>query len=96
MDTLIKADIFFFISSVAIIVVTILASIILFYFIKFSRTLCRLLEDLQENLKDSEEFIAELKERLENNLLFRFLFPLSRKRNRSKNKNANKNKEKVE
>ena len=47
-----------------------------------------MIENLQENLKDSEEFIAELKERLENNFLFQLFFPTSIKKNRAHKKNT--------
>ena len=83
METLMKADIFFFISSVALIVLTIFVSIILCYLIKASRNLYMLSEELQERFAESEEFVAELKERLEDNPIFRFFFPRWRRRKRS-------------
>lgn len=82
MDTLIKADIFFFIASVATVVLTILVSIILFYLVKAGKNLYQLSEMLKENFKDSEEFVAELRERLENNLVFRLFFPPIRRKKR--------------
>ncbi|MDO8436273.1 MAG: hypothetical protein Q7S82_02730 [bacterium] len=82
MESLIKADIFFFISSLATVVLVILISILLFYLIKTSRNLYNLSEALKGDFKESEEFIAELKERLENNMIFQIFFPLSRRRKR--------------
>lgn len=87
METVMKADVFFFISSVATIVLLILASILLFYFIKAGRNLYLLSEALKGRFKDSEEFVTELKERLEDNMVFRMFFPPSRKRRRTKVKN---------
>ena len=78
MDTLIKADIFFFIASIATIVLAILISIVLYYFIKAGRNLYKLTEALQNGMKDSEEYVIELKERLDRNPLFRLFFPLLR------------------
>ena len=75
METLIKADIFFFISSVATVVLAVLAGVVLVYFIKVGRNLHRLSESLLDSFKDSEEFVGELKERLDNNRIFRFFFP---------------------
>jgi hypothetical protein len=80
MEALIKADIFFFISSVATIVLTILLSVVLYYFIRAGRVLYLLAEQLQEKFQDSEEFVLELKERLEGNPIFQFFFPLMRMR----------------
>lgn len=82
METLIKADIFFFISSLATVVLTILISVLLCYLIKAGRNLYLLSVALKGNYKDSEEFVMELKERLENNLVFRMFFPPIRKRKR--------------
>lgn len=83
MESFIKADIFFFISSVATIVLAVLVSVLLFYLIKAGKNLYLLSEMLKGDFKDSEEFVAELKERLEDNLVFQFFFPPSRRKRRS-------------
>lgn len=90
METLIKADIFFFISSIATVVITILISAVLYYFIKAGKNLYQISEKLQEHFKESEEFVLDLKERLEDNLIFRLFFPLTRKKKRSTKKNNDK------
>lgn len=84
METVMKADIFFFIASIATVILAILASILLFYFIKAGRNLYLLSEALKGRFKDSEEFVIELKERLEDNMLFRLFFPQSRKKKHAK------------
>ena len=83
MDSLMKADIFFIIASAATVVLAILACVLLFYFIKAAKNLCMLSETLKEGFKGSEEFVTELRERLEDNLIFRLFFP-PRKRRRQK------------
>jgi hypothetical protein len=88
METIMKADIFFFISSVALIILTIFFCIVLFYLIKAGRNLYLISEKMQQHFKDSEEFVFELKERLEENMLFRLFFPSSRKYKRSSKKNT--------
>ncbi|OHA97296.1 MAG: hypothetical protein A3C63_01085 [Candidatus Zambryskibacteria bacterium RIFCSPHIGHO2_02_FULL_39_82] len=77
-----KADIFFFISSVATVILSVLVSVLLFYFIKAMENLYILSETLKGGLRESEEFVVELKERLENNMIFRLFFPPSRRRRR--------------
>ncbi len=77
-----KADIFFFISSVATVVLAVLASVLLFYLIKAGKNLYMLSEALKGGFKESEEFVAELKERLEDNMVFRLFFPPARRRRR--------------
>ena len=84
MDTLLKADIFFVIASVATIVVAILVAIVLCYLIKAGKNLYMISEALQEKFRDSEEFFTELKDRLEDSVVFKFFFPLSRRRTRKK------------
>ncbi|MFA6272937.1 MAG: hypothetical protein WC673_00360 [Candidatus Paceibacterota bacterium] len=84
MESLLKADIFFFISSIATIVFTILISVLLVYLIKAGKNLYKLSETLKSSYDDSEEFISELKERLEDNMVFRMFFPPIRKKRISK------------
>jgi len=79
-ETLVKADIFFFIASIASVILTILISLLLFYLIKAGKNLYKLSELLKSEFKESEEFIEDLKERLENNFVFRFFFPSIRKK----------------
>ena len=89
MDTLIKADIFFFISSIATVVLTTLFSVMFFYLIKAGRNLYIISEKMHQHFEESEEFVLELKERLENNIFFRLLFPatqVKRKARQAKNK----------
>jgi len=88
MESLIKADIFFFIASVATIVVALLFSVLLVYLIIAGRTLYKISQRLKSGFEESEEFIAELKERLEDNNVFNFFFPPSRKRHRRPDKDV--------
>jgi beta-lactamase regulating signal transducer with metallopeptidase domain len=86
METLMKADIFFFISSIATVVLAVLFAIVLFYFIKAGKNLYQISQKLQEHFKESEEFVLELKDRLEDNMVFRLFFPPARGRSRDKKK----------
>lgn len=88
METLIKADIFFFISSIASVVLAVLLSIALVYFIKAGKNLYLISEKLQNHFKESEEFILDLKEKLEGNMVFRLFFPPARNRRRVANKDT--------
>ena len=82
METVMKADIFFFISSIATVVLTVLLSVMLYYFIRAGRILYQISEKLQDHFGESEEYVLELKERLESNLVFRLFFPPARKSKR--------------
>lgn len=85
METIMKADIFFFISSIASVILTVLLCIMLYYFIRAGKNLYLLSEKLKTHFKESEEFVFDLKERLESNLIFRMFFSPAPKR---KNKKA--------
>ena len=85
-----KADIFFFISSIASVVLTVLLSIALYYFIKAGKNLYQISDKLQSHFKESEEFVLDLKERLEENMIFRLFFPPARKRRQKSEKEENK------
>lgn len=89
METIMKADIFFFISSVSLVILTILLCVVFFYLIKAGRNLYIISEKLHQHFKNSEEFVFDLKERLEENILFRLFFPPSRRRKHSSKKNTN-------
>jgi biopolymer transport protein ExbB/TolQ len=88
METVMKADIFFFISSIASVVLTVLLAVALFYFIRAGKNLYSISEKLQNHFKESEEFVLDLKERLEDNLIFRLFFPPARNRKRVTKKDA--------
>jgi hypothetical protein len=68
-DSLLKSDIFFFIASLATVVLVILISILLFYLIKTGKNLYKLSEILKKKVAEGEEFILEMKESLKNNLI---------------------------
>lgn len=86
MEEFMKADIFFFISSVVTVVLAIFVSVLLFYFIKAGKNLYKLTEALKENFEDSEAYVSELKDRLEDNMVFRLFFPPARRRRKIKAK----------
>lgn len=86
METVMKADIFFFISSIATVVLTVLLSIVLYYFIRAGRIIHNISEKLQDHFGESEEYVLDLKERLESNLVFRIFFPPVRQGKRTAEK----------
>lgn len=80
MEPLIKSDIFFFISSIATVLLTVLVSVLLYYLIIAARNL----QKLSEVLKQSGEFVEDLKDRLDRNLIFRLFFPSTKRKLRNK------------
>jgi hypothetical protein len=87
MGTLIQADIFFFISSISVVVLSIFILIIFYYIIKASKNLRDITDSLKATLADSKEYTEELVARLEHNFIFRLFFPpISKKREAKKSK----------
>ncbi|MDO8552824.1 MAG: hypothetical protein Q7S01_04885 [bacterium] len=84
MNQFLQMDIFFFISSVASVVLAILASILLFYSIKAAKNLYGISEGLKGDYTETKEFLSELRDRLENNLIFRIFFPTTRRKKKEK------------
>jgi len=62
MDTLIKADIFFFITSIAVIIATIIGAFILFYILKIARIVSQITELIKEESENMIEDIARMRE----------------------------------
>lgn len=86
METLIKADIFFFISSLSAIIVAVFVCVLLFYLIRVIKSFSNLLEMLKGDYNDSGEYVSELRDRLESNMAFRLLFPPIQKHKKPKAK----------
>lgn len=59
METLIHADVFFFISTIALVIVTIALLIALFYIIKLVRNIERISESLKEGAEEVGEQIRD-------------------------------------
>lgn len=96
MGSIIKSDIFFFISSLSSILLTILFAIALYYFIRAGRNLYNISQKLYARYEESETYLLELKDRLENNMFLRMFLPprgkgrSTRKDTAEKPKNAKK------
>lgn len=83
MEDILKADIFFFIASIATVVFTVLASILFYYLIRASRNLYEITEIFKGGVRESEQFLEDLWDRLDSNFLFRMIFPSPRKKRRT-------------
>ncbi len=90
MDSFIKADIFFFISSIATVILSILISILLIYTIKAAKNLETISKTLREGLGESKEILKDLKTRVEDNVIIRLLFPTSQRKRRTVLKDENR------
>ncbi len=79
MTSLIQADIFFFISSIAFVILGILAVIVLVYVIKVLHSFMRILERVEESMDSIGDATMELIDEMRDNMFFRMLFPAKKK-----------------
>ncbi len=80
MNSLQNADMFFFLSSIGFVILFILASILLFYIIKATRSFATLIEKIEENVDSVGDAGMELIEDMRQSVAFRFLFGSKRKK----------------
>ena len=79
MDTQMQTQVFFFISSVGFVVLWIFIAIFLFYLIRVTNTLSRILEKAEKDINDIGETTKEIIEEIKDNKIFNFLFGKKRK-----------------
>ena len=76
MNTLIHADIFFFITTIAVIILTILASIAMYYLIGALKNFKRITKNLENRIDQAGDKIGDEAEYLKNRLHESFIFNL--------------------
>lgn len=74
METLLKADIFFFVTTICVVFISIFLIILLARLSKFMESLRALSEKLKEKVEDVGEEAEELLEKIEDSFIFRLLF----------------------
>jgi beta-lactamase regulating signal transducer with metallopeptidase domain len=80
MNTFMKADIFFFVATIATIVWVILGSIALVYLIKILRTIKRATDSIEARITDASEKLDALGEQISQSSIFRMIFGGGKKR----------------
>lgn len=81
MDNIMQADIFFFISSIGFVLLWIMMIVLLFYFIKATRTFSRIMENVEEDIDSLGDTTKEMLNDVRDSMIFNFIF---KKRKRSK------------
>jgi uncharacterized protein YoxC len=74
MEPLLKADIFFFITSVAVIICTIVFVIAGYYVIKTMKNISRISESLKNTVESAESELADMSAHVRDSALFTFIF----------------------
>jgi hypothetical protein len=84
MNTLLKADIFFFITSIAVVLITLSVIFVSFYAVKALEQARLALKEVEEHVGDTTEDVKDLILDLRESTIFRFLF---RKKSRKLTRN---------
>ena len=79
MDIQTQTQVFFFISSVGFVALWIFTAVFLFYLIRATSTLSRILEKAEKDINDLGETTKEIIEEIRDNKIFSFLFGKKRK-----------------
>jgi predicted transcriptional regulator len=82
MEPILKSDIFFFISSISVVVLTILISIGVFYLIKILRDFSKISETLNQTASDIGEKVKNMQEDISKIPIIGFLFKSKQKKNK--------------
>lgn len=84
MESILKSEIFFFISSIAVILITIVFIIVGFYLIKTMRNFSQISESLKKTVEGATSSLGEVGESIKESPLFVFFFGKKRKKKEGK------------
>ena len=74
MNTLLQSQVFFFISSIGFILLWILAAIFLFYLIRATNILSKIMEKIEKDVENVGDTTKEMLEDVRDSAIFNFLF----------------------
>lgn len=74
MESILRSDIFFFITAISVVVITIFILIALFYFIKIMINFYKISKTLEKYTKETEMELRELGHHIRQSPLFTFIF----------------------
>lgn len=74
MESILRSDIFFFITSISVIIISIFLLVALFYFIKMLRNFYKISSILRNYTEDTEGELREMGQQIRQSPLFTFIF----------------------
>lgn len=80
MDTLMKANVFFFVTTIAVVLVTLAILVVSFYVVKALEQARCVLEEVEEHVGETSDEVKELIFDLRESFVYRFLFKKKRKK----------------
>jgi uncharacterized protein YoxC len=82
MEPILKSEVFFFISSISVILITVIFIIFGFYLIKIMKNFAEISESIKNTVNGATSSIEEVGNNIKESAIFRFFF--GKKRNKSK------------
>jgi len=79
MESILKSEIFFFISSISVVLITIVILIFGFYLIRTMKNFSEISEDLRKTVDGATSSLSEIGDNIKESSLFRFFFSKKRK-----------------
>lgn len=80
MESILKADIFFFISSLGTIFFILLGLVVAYYLIKILKNVKESTDSLRDEMKNAGERISEIEKEVTESMIFKFIFAKDKKR----------------
>ncbi len=74
MESIMKSDIYFFITSISVIIITVFILVALFYFIKMLKNFYKISEILKNYAEDADSGLRDLGNSIRQSPLFTFIF----------------------
>ncbi len=74
MESILKSDIFFFITSMSVVIITLFLLVALFYFIKIMRNFYKISSILKNYTEDTSNELKDMGQHIRQSKLFTFLF----------------------
>jgi uncharacterized protein YoxC len=84
MDTNSQSQVFFFISSIGFVTLWVFVGIFLFYLIRTTSTLSRIMEKVEENVDNVGDVTREMLEDMRDSMVFNFLFGKKKRKTKEK------------
>lgn len=79
MESILKSDIFFFISSVSVVIITVIFIFVGFYLIKIMKNFSHISDRLKETVEGAASSLEEVGNDIKESIIFRFFFGKKKK-----------------
>ena len=83
MNALLQSQVFFFISSIGFILLSILTAVFLYYLIRATRTFCEIMTGIEKDIDHLGDTTKEMLEDIQDSFIFNLLFHKKKKHRKS-------------